>query len=134
MPPPHLFRLPAPGGDVCLVVDEMGAYHVVRDRFPPLGLPLSETAVVDSQVNKGKAFVERTEDSVISNLASTVGLGSTPNPRRISRKESSTQLLERLNLEEPLLTSNFPALKGLILRKESVIRTQLPSINNCPVI
>lgn len=55
VPPPHLFRLPAPGGDVCLVVDEMGAYHVVRDSFPPLGLPLSETAVVDSQVNKGKS-------------------------------------------------------------------------------
>lgn len=50
VPPPHLFRLPAPGGGVCLIVDENGAYHAVRDAFPPLGLPVSETGVVDSQV------------------------------------------------------------------------------------
>lgn len=50
VPPPHLFCIPAPGGDVCLVVDENGAYHAVRDACPPLGLPLSQTAVVDSQV------------------------------------------------------------------------------------
>ena len=48
--PPHLFRLPAPGGDVCLIVDEKGAYHAVRDVFPPLGLRVSETGVVDTQV------------------------------------------------------------------------------------
>lgn len=50
VPPPHLFRIPAPGGDVCLVVDEKGAYHAVRDAFPPLGLPVSSTGVVDTQV------------------------------------------------------------------------------------
>lgn len=50
VPPPHLFRIPAPGGDVCLVVDEKGDYHAVRDAFPPLGLPVSETGVVDTQV------------------------------------------------------------------------------------
>lgn len=50
VPPPHLFRIPAPGGAVCLVVDEKGAYHAVRDAFPPLGLPVSETGVVDTQV------------------------------------------------------------------------------------
>lgn len=50
VPPPHLFRLTAPGGDVCLIVDENGAYHAVRDTFPPLGFPVSETGVVDTQV------------------------------------------------------------------------------------
>lgn len=50
IPPPHLFRVPAPGGDICLIVDEKGGYHAVRDAFPPLGLPVSETGVVDSEV------------------------------------------------------------------------------------
>lgn len=50
VPPPHLFCIPAPGGDVCLVVDEKGDYHAVRDACPPLGVPVSQTAVVDSQV------------------------------------------------------------------------------------
>lgn len=50
VPPPHLFRIPAPGGDVCLIVDEKGAYHAVRDAFPPFGLPVSSTGVVDTQV------------------------------------------------------------------------------------
>ena len=50
VPPPHLFRIPAPGGDVCLIVDEKGAFHAVRDAFPPLGLPVSSTGVVDTQV------------------------------------------------------------------------------------
>ncbi|CAM9274421.1 unnamed protein product [Scytosiphon promiscuus] len=51
VPPPHLFCLAAPGGDVCLIVDEKGAYHAVRDKFPPLGVPVSQTGVVDSQVD-----------------------------------------------------------------------------------
>lgn len=50
VPPPHLFRLPAPGGDICLVVDENGGYHAVRDAFPPLGLPVTASGVVDTQV------------------------------------------------------------------------------------
>ncbi|CAN0453676.1 unnamed protein product, partial [Hapterophycus canaliculatus] len=50
VPPPHLFCLDAPGGDICLIVDENGAYHAVRDKFPPLGVPVSQTGVVDSQV------------------------------------------------------------------------------------
>lgn len=48
--PPHLFSLPAPGGDICLVVDENGLYHAVRDRFPPLGKPVSESGIVDTEV------------------------------------------------------------------------------------
>ncbi|CAM9442684.1 unnamed protein product [Pylaiella littoralis] len=50
VPPPHLFCIPAPGGDICLVVDEQGGYHAVRDVCPPLGVPVSQTGVVDSQV------------------------------------------------------------------------------------
>lgn len=50
VPPPHLFRIAAPGGDICLVVDEKKSYFAMRDRFPPFGLPVSQTGVVDSQV------------------------------------------------------------------------------------
>lgn len=48
--PPHLFSLPAPGGDICLVVDENGCYHAVRESFPPLGMPVSESGIVDTEV------------------------------------------------------------------------------------
>ncbi|CAN0051228.1 unnamed protein product [Ectocarpus sp. 6 AP-2014] len=51
VPPPHLFRIPAPGGDVCLVVDEKKNYFAMRDCFPPFGVPVSQTGVVDSQVD-----------------------------------------------------------------------------------
>ncbi|CAB1104398.1 unnamed protein product [Ectocarpus sp. CCAP 1310/34] len=51
VPPPHLFRIPAPGGDVCLVVDENKSYYAMRDCFPPFGVPVSQTGVVDSQVD-----------------------------------------------------------------------------------
>ncbi|CAN0102516.1 unnamed protein product [Ectocarpus sp. 12 AP-2014] len=51
VPPPHLFRIPAPGGDVCLVVDEKRSYYAMRDCFPPFGVPVSQTGVVDSQVD-----------------------------------------------------------------------------------
>ncbi|CAM9599692.1 unnamed protein product [Ectocarpus sp. 8 AP-2014] len=51
VPPPHLFRIPAPGGDVCLVVDEKKSYYAMRDCFPPFGVPVSQTGVVDSQVD-----------------------------------------------------------------------------------
>lgn len=50
LPPPHLFTLPAPGGNICLVIDEKGCYHAVRDAFPPLGLPVSESGIVDTEV------------------------------------------------------------------------------------
>lgn len=58
VPPPHLFCIPAPGGDICLVVDEKGAYHAVRDACPPLGVPLSQTAVVDTQVGNIDRLVD----------------------------------------------------------------------------
>lgn len=48
--PPHLFQIPAPGGTVCLIVDERGSLHAVRDSCPPLGLPISESGIVDTQV------------------------------------------------------------------------------------
>lgn len=51
MRPPHLFALPAPGGPICLVVDENQHYHAIRDSCPPLGMPISEWGVVDTQVN-----------------------------------------------------------------------------------
>lgn len=63
-PPPHLFCIPAPGGDICLVVDEKGAYHAVRDACPPLGVPLSQTAVVDTQV--GHLVASDTSTAVVT--------------------------------------------------------------------
>lgn len=48
--PPHLFSLPSPGGDICLIVDENENYHAIRDSFPPLRLRISESGIVDSQV------------------------------------------------------------------------------------
>ena len=60
VPPPHLFCIPAPGGNICLVVDEKGAYHAVRDACPPLGVPLSQIGVVDTQVGRSHHHVAMT--------------------------------------------------------------------------
>lgn len=62
--PPHLFSLPASGGNICLVVDEKGRYYAVRDSFPPLGLPVSESGIVDTQVMTCRLFHLRTQTSL----------------------------------------------------------------------
>lgn len=49
---PRLFSIPAPGGNVCLVIDERGAYHALRDSCPPMGLPISDSGVVDTEVKE----------------------------------------------------------------------------------
>ncbi|CAM9478255.1 unnamed protein product [Choristocarpus tenellus] len=50
VPPPHMFSVPVLGKKICVIVDERGQYHAVRDAFPPLGIPVSETGVVDTEV------------------------------------------------------------------------------------
>lgn len=49
---PHLFSIPAPGGNICLVIDERGAYHALRDSCPPMGTPISDSGVVDTEVKE----------------------------------------------------------------------------------
>ncbi|KAG5190329.1 hypothetical protein JKP88DRAFT_261961 [Tribonema minus] len=49
-PPPLVFSIPVLCGTVCLVVDENGKSHAMRDSCPPLGSPISATGVVDSEI------------------------------------------------------------------------------------
>ncbi|CAM9318424.1 unnamed protein product [Discosporangium mesarthrocarpum] len=50
IPPPHVFTIPVLGRKICVLVDEKGGHHAVEDAFPPIGIPVSEVGVIDTEV------------------------------------------------------------------------------------